>query len=122
MAPSPRYYGHWDFESPCSRRGLLTATAQRSPEFDHLTLRVDLDETWLADVGFGESFLEPLRIKPGVEQMDRAGTFRTVERGERLLLEKKQPDGTYFAVAPAGRVCRYVRVPSTVSRVAFHAE
>jgi N-hydroxyarylamine O-acetyltransferase len=35
-----------------------------SPEFDHLALRVDLDETWLADVGFGESFLEPLRIKP----------------------------------------------------------
>jgi N-hydroxyarylamine O-acetyltransferase len=66
-----------------------------SPEFDHLTLRVDLDETWLADVGFGESFLEPLRIKPGVEQMDRAGTFRTVERGERLLLEKKQPAGTW---------------------------
>jgi len=66
-----------------------------SPEFDHLTLRVDLDETWLADVGFGESFLEPLRIEPGVEQMDRAGTFRIVERGERLLLEKKQPVGTW---------------------------
>jgi N-hydroxyarylamine O-acetyltransferase len=66
-----------------------------SPEFDHLTLRVDLDETWLADVGFGESFLEPLRIKPGVEQMDRAGTFRIVERGERLLVEKKQPVGTW---------------------------
>ncbi len=66
-----------------------------SPEFDHLTLGVDLDETWLADVGFGESFLEPLRIKPGLEQMDRAGTFRTVERGERLLLEKKQPVGTW---------------------------
>ena len=66
-----------------------------SPEFDHLTLGVDLDETWLADVGFGESFLEPLRIEPGVEQMDRAGTFRIVERGERLLLEKKQPVGTW---------------------------
>ena len=66
-----------------------------SPEFDHLTLRVDLDETWLADVGFGESFLEPLRIKPGVEQLDRAGTFRTVERDERLLLEKKQADGSW---------------------------
>ena len=63
-----------------------------SPEFDHLALRVELDETWLADVGFGESFLEPLRIKPGVEQMDPAGTFRTVERDERLLLEKKQAD------------------------------
>ncbi len=66
-----------------------------SPEFDHLALRVELDETWLADVGFGESFLEPLRIKPGVEQMDRAGTFRTVERDQRLLVEKKQADGSW---------------------------
>ena len=30
-----------------------------SPEFDHLTLRVDLDEPWLADVGFGDLFIEP---------------------------------------------------------------
>lgn len=79
---------------------LLSARVARrdggeSPEFDHLTLRVDLDEAWLADVGFGESFLEPLRIKPGVEQTDRAGTFRTVERDERLLLEKKQTDGSW---------------------------
>ena len=66
-----------------------------SPEFDHLALRVELDETWLADVGFGESFLEPLRIKPGVEQMDRAGTFRTVDRDQRLLVEKKQADGSW---------------------------
>jgi N-hydroxyarylamine O-acetyltransferase len=66
-----------------------------SPEFDHLALRVELDETWLADVGFGESFLEPLRIKPGVEQMDRAGTFRTVERDRGLLVEKKQADGSW---------------------------
>ena len=37
---------------------LLSARAARDDgsygqEFDHLTLRVDLDETWLADVGFG---------------------------------------------------------------------
>ena len=32
------------------------------PEFDHLTLRVDLEEPWLADVGFGDCFLEPLRL------------------------------------------------------------
>ncbi len=38
------------------------------PEFDHLVLRVDLDEPWLADVGFGEGFLEPLRLDPGMEQ------------------------------------------------------
>ena len=56
---------------------------------------MDLDEPWLADVGFGDSFLEPLRIKPGIEQTDRVGTFQIVEDGERLFLEKKQPDGTW---------------------------
>src|SRR5689334_2014409 len=39
-----------------------------SPEFDHLALRVDLEELWLADVGFGDSFLDPLRLATGAEQ------------------------------------------------------
>ncbi len=33
------------------------------PEFDHMLLKVQLDEPWLADVGFGESFLSPLQLK-----------------------------------------------------------
>jgi N-hydroxyarylamine O-acetyltransferase len=33
-----------------------------SSEFDHLALRVDLIEPRRADVGFGDCFLEPLRI------------------------------------------------------------
>lgn len=79
---------------------LLSARAARSdgsesPEFDHLTLRVDLGEPWLADVGFGDCFLEPLQIQPGVEQTDPAGVCRIVNRAERLLLEKKQSDGTW---------------------------
>lgn len=66
-----------------------------SPDFDHLTLRVDLEEPWLADVGFGESFLEPLRIERRGEQVDPAGTFRLLELGERLQLEKSAPDGKW---------------------------
>src|SRR5579871_3807733 len=62
------------------------------PEFDHLALRVDFDEPWLADVGFGESFLEPLRLVAGKEQDDPAGLFRLVQFGERLQLERFTPD------------------------------
>src|ERR1700751_3210486 len=65
------------------------------PEFDHLTLRVDLDQPWLADVGFGESFLEPLRLVPGTEQEDPAGKFRLQPFGERLQLEELSPEGTW---------------------------
>jgi len=41
------------------------------PEFDHLALRVDLDVSWLADVGFGESFIEPLPLLESAEQIQR---------------------------------------------------
>ncbi len=48
------------------------------PEFDHLTLRVDLDTPWLADVGFGESFIEPLPLLANAEQYQR-NVFYTVD-------------------------------------------
>jgi N-hydroxyarylamine O-acetyltransferase len=47
-----------------------------SPEFDHLTLCVDLVEPWLADVGFGDCFLEPLRLEPGIEQPQNGRIYR----------------------------------------------
>ncbi len=51
-----------------------------SPDFDHLTLRVDLDEPWLADVGFGDCFVEPLHVRPGVEQLQGERRFRDCRR------------------------------------------
>lgn len=68
---------------------------RESPEFDHLTLRIDLNEPWLADVGFGELFLEPLRMQPGAMQSDPAGAFRLQELGDRLQLEKAERDGRW---------------------------
>jgi N-hydroxyarylamine O-acetyltransferase len=66
-----------------------------SPEFDHLALRVDLRGSWLADVGFGDSFIEPLRLLSQVEQRDPAGGFRLVRAGERWQLERRQPEGDW---------------------------
>ena len=76
---------------------LLSARVAREeggegPEFDHLCLRVDLEEPWLADVGFGESFLEPLRLQTKIQQSDPAGIFRLITRRKRLHLEKTGPD------------------------------
>lgn len=41
-----------------------------TPEFDHMALWVHEVEhvDWLADVGFGDSFQQPLRLQPDVEQ------------------------------------------------------
>jgi N-hydroxyarylamine O-acetyltransferase len=79
---------------------LLSARVSRSdgsmsPEFDHLTLRIDLDEPWLADVGFGDSFVEPLLLKPNLEQEQGGRKFRIVENGGRLAVQRLEPDGTW---------------------------
>lgn len=42
--------------------------------FDHLVLRVALDEPWLADVGFGMGYCHPLRMVPD-PQPDPWGTI-----------------------------------------------
>jgi N-hydroxyarylamine O-acetyltransferase len=52
-----------------------------SPEFDHLCLRVDLQFAWLADVGFGESFIEPLALVEDVESLQR-DTYYSVDQQE----------------------------------------
>lgn len=46
------------------------------PPFDHLALRVDLDEPWLVDVGFGRHTEFPLRLDDRGEQKDPGGVFR----------------------------------------------
>ena len=62
-------------------------------EFDHMVLIVKLDEEWLVDVGFGDNFLEPMRIELGLNQKDPSGLFR-IERfnSEYLRLEEFKDD------------------------------
>ena len=79
---------------------LLSARVARAnggegPEFDHLTLRVELDEPWLADVGFGDSFLEPLRFELQSEQVDPAGSFRLLQDADRFQMEKADSAGAW---------------------------
>jgi len=45
------------------------------PPFDHLALRVDLDEPWLVDVGFGRHAMRPLRLYATEAQCDPEGEF-----------------------------------------------
>jgi len=76
-----------------------------SPEFDHLTLRVDLEETWLADVGFGDCFLEPLRFAIGFEQPQGGRKYRIVDEDGSLHVERTEPDDRWkrqysFALTP----------------------
>jgi N-hydroxyarylamine O-acetyltransferase len=42
--------------------GVATTDGIIGPDFDHMLLLVNLDQEWLADVGFGDCFVEPIRL------------------------------------------------------------
>jgi N-hydroxyarylamine O-acetyltransferase len=55
------------------------AGSELGPPFDHLVLRVDTPEPWLADVGFGKHSLYPLRLDDRHPQDDPDGRFTVTE-------------------------------------------
>ena len=62
------------------------------PPFDHMALLVHLDERWLADVGFGDSFREPLRLDVRGSQDQNGESFRIVEADEHLIVERRESE------------------------------
>jgi len=65
-------------------------------EFDHMALVVSLDEDWLVDVGFGDNFLEPIRMELGLKQKDPGGYFVIKEHDSTYLrLEASKDDLAY---------------------------
>lgn len=56
--------------------------------FDHLVLLVHLEEDWLVDVGFGESFPNPLRLS----QTGAQGGYRLSHEGHYWLVQALKKD------------------------------
>ena len=60
------------------------------PEFDHMALLVRLEEYWLVDVGFGDSFRQPLRLEEREAQEGGDGRLYRLapedESADRLVL------------------------------------
>jgi len=61
-----------------------------SQPFDHMTLMVQLDERWLVDVGFGDSFLEPLLLDDTNEQPRRDDVYRIATDGGFFVLLRRE--------------------------------
>jgi len=59
-----------------SARVIDTQPGMIGPEFDHLVLLVQLEERWLADVGFGDSFRETAPSPGRAGAMDQPGSRR----------------------------------------------
>jgi N-hydroxyarylamine O-acetyltransferase len=59
-----------------------------SQPFDHMTLMVKLEQRWLADVGFGDSFPEPLLLDERNDQVQGNRAYRIVPDGDYLVLSQ----------------------------------
>lgn len=55
-------------------------------EIDHLTLLIQLDDRWIADVGFGDSSRLPLRLEEGGEQYGVGQRYRFTQADGRWML------------------------------------
>ncbi|HXI24988.1 MAG TPA: arylamine N-acetyltransferase [Pyrinomonadaceae bacterium] len=60
-----------------------------SKPFDHMTLMVNLEDRWLADVGFGDSFIEPLRIDERGAQIQGDRAYRIEPGGDYVVMQQK---------------------------------
>jgi len=75
-----------DFDVQMLSASVANAKGEFGPEFDHMTLLVTLEQRWLVDVGFGDSFTEPLLIDSREEQLQGSRAYRVDEVDGRLLL------------------------------------
>ena len=64
------------------------------PNFDHMTLMVVLEDRWLVDVGFGDSFREPLLIDERNEQVQNERSYRiTLDDPYLVVLQRINTEG-----------------------------
>ena len=68
---------------------VANAEGEFGPNFDHMTLMVSLDQRWLVDVGFGDSFREPLLLDEPGEQVQGSRAYQIVSEGSYLVLRRR---------------------------------
>ena len=89
---------------------------QPGPAFDHMLLRVEGSTPWIADVGFGDSFIEPLPLDSET-RTQRACAYRLTEAEGEWVLHQQRPGLEWepqyiFSLTPRERdefnpMCRY---------------
>jgi N-hydroxyarylamine O-acetyltransferase len=84
------------FEVAMLSAGVGRADGDFSPDYDHMALLVTLEGRWLADVGFGDSFREPLRLDERGEQKEGDLAYRDEETGDgRLIMARREEGGPW---------------------------
>ena len=67
------------------------------PPFDHMTLMVSLEQRWLVDVGFGDSFRESLLLDEPGEQLQGSRAYQIANDGSLFTLRQRIEDGEWNA-------------------------
>ena len=80
-----------------SARVASSETGDFGLPFDHLTLRVDLDQPWLVDVGFGRNFQAPLRLDLRSDQVQPEGTYRFSDHEDEIVYNSLGDDSAWNA-------------------------
>ena len=78
---------------------VINEAGELGPEYDHMTLMVELNEKWLVDVGFGGgSFTRPLKLGSQAAQINEAGSYKI------LMI---RPGSYQLSWSPEGKVKVY---------------
>lgn len=85
---------HLGFQVSLLSAGVARRDGDFSPAFDHLTLLVHRlsDADWVADVGFGDSFLLPLRLEADGEQEGGDGRVYRLLRTSQQSEKQTKPE------------------------------
>ena len=75
--------------------GVARPDGSFGPDFDHMTLLVRLEDRWLVDVGFGDSFREPLLVDTRSAQEQGARSYRIDAEGDNLTLMASEQGGEW---------------------------
>jgi N-hydroxyarylamine O-acetyltransferase len=96
---------------------VMNARGEWGLPFDHMALLVTLDDRWLVDVGFGDSFIEPLRFELHREQMQGRRSYSLDSDGSRFIVMRRDGDApwqsqyrfdlTPYEYADYEDMCRY---------------
>ena len=109
------------FEVEMLSARVANAAGEFGPDFDHMTLMVRLDQRWLADVGFGDSFRRPLLIDEREEQAQQDRAYKidsdNASEDQRLVLWQRESGNDWrpqysftlqpFAFGDYAEMCHY---------------
>ena len=62
---------------------------QPGSAFGHMVLMIEIEDRLIADVGFGESFLEPLQLEMDTETVQQGSAYRLTGKGPEKILERR---------------------------------